>query len=133
MKIYRAQTPQYLALSKISAKRAHPGYGGGGGGKGTSPRPCKNKSQQECIPIGCVPPAAVAISGGLHTHPHPCDQAPPPLWTETLIHATENITLPQTSFAGGKKDGRQRQLHRFHVSRPPYPTAGSVTVELHTL
>ena len=24
MKIYRAQTPQYLALSKISAKRAHP-------------------------------------------------------------------------------------------------------------
>ena len=26
---------------------------------------------------------------------------PPPLWTEFLIHATENITLPQTSFAGG--------------------------------
>ena len=38
----------------------------------------------------CVPPAAVAISGGF---PHPP-------WTETLTHATENITLPQTSFAG---------------------------------
>ena len=25
----------------------------------------------------------------------------PPLWTEFLTHATENITLPQTLFAGG--------------------------------
>ena len=25
-----------------------------------------------------------------------------PLWTEFLTHASENITLPQTSFAGGK-------------------------------
>ena len=25
----------------------------------------------------------------------------PPLWTEFLTHTTENITLPQTSFAGG--------------------------------
>ena len=28
-----------------------------------------------------------------------------PLWTEFLTHAPENITLPQTSFAGGKKLG----------------------------
>ena len=28
-------------------------------------------------------------------------QTPPP-WTEFLTHASENITLPQTSFAGGK-------------------------------
>ena len=26
----------------------------------------------------------------------------PPLWTEFLTHTSENITLPQTSFAGGK-------------------------------
>ena len=26
-----------------------------------------------------------------------------PLWTEGMIHACENITLPQTSFAGGNK------------------------------
>ena len=37
--------------------------------------------QQECIPVGCVPPAAVAILGGLHQAPpprsrHPPDQAP---------------------------------------------------------
>ena len=35
----------------------------------------------------------------------PPDQAPPgsrhPPWTEFLTHASENITLPQTSFAGG--------------------------------
>ena len=30
-----------------------------------------------------------------------CPEADPP-WTEFLTHATENITLPQTSFAGGK-------------------------------
>ena len=29
---------------------------------------------------------------------------PPPLWTEFLTHASENITLPQTSFAGGNKN-----------------------------
>ena len=50
---------------------------------------------------------------------HPPDQAPPrpgtpreqtsppgpgtPLLTEFLTHAYENITLPQTSFAGGNK------------------------------
>ena len=26
-----------------------------------------------------------------------------------------------------KKDGRQIRLHRFHVSCPPYPAAGSAT------
>ena len=26
-----------------------------------------------------------------------------------------------------KKDGHQRWPHRFHASRPPYPTAGSAT------
>ena len=28
-------------------------------------------------------------------------QVLPPLWTEFLTHASENFTLPQTSFAGG--------------------------------
>ena len=41
-------------------------------------------------------------------HP-PWDQARPPVsgtppWTETLTHATQNITLPQTSFAGGNNE-----------------------------
>ena len=41
---------------------------------------------------------------------------PPQLWTEFLTHASENITLPQTLFVGGKKDCHQRWPHRFHVS-----------------
>ena len=30
-----------------------------------------------------------------------CTEADPTLWTEFLTHASENITLAQTSFAGG--------------------------------
>ena len=29
---------------------------------------------------------------------------PPLLWTECLTHACENITLPQTSLAGGNNE-----------------------------
>ena len=95
--------------------------------------------KQECIPVGCVPPAAVAIPGGLHQAPPgtryppgadppdqatPQDQAPlgpgiplgpgtppgpgtplgqgtPPLNRMTDMY--KNITLRQTSFAGGNK------------------------------
>ena len=50
-----------------------------------------------CLPCHACPPLP-------HTHPamHAprCHACPP--WTETLTHATQNITLPQTSFAGGK-------------------------------
>ena len=53
--------------------------------------------KQECIPVGCVPPAAVAV-GGVSTM-HPPDHAPPCGQT----HACKHITLPQTSFAGGNK------------------------------
>ena len=36
------------------------------------------KFKQECIPVGCVLPASVAIMGGLHTHRHtPLEQVPP--------------------------------------------------------
>ena len=31
--------------------------------------------QQECIPVGCVPPAAVAVPGGVHQTPR--EQTPP--------------------------------------------------------
>ena len=42
-----------------------------------------NKSeQQECIPVGCIPPAAVAVLGGYSLHQaHPQDQASP--WEQT--------------------------------------------------
>ena len=64
--------------------------------------------KQECIPIGCIPPIAVAVSPATHAPPPPCTppchtcpllcmpptaRAPPR--TEFLTHACENITFPQ--------------------------------------
>ena len=47
------------------------------------------------VPGGCVPGPGEGVSQ------HALRQTPP--WTEFLTHASENITLPQTSFAGGNK------------------------------
>ena len=85
-------------------------------------------TQQECIPVGCVPPAAVAAPGGSPQgtipeeappggstpqgkHPprrnHPPEEAPPPgrkhppLPVNRMTNRCKNITLRQTSFAGG--------------------------------
>ena len=38
-----------------------------------------------------------------------------PLWTEFLTHATQNIILPQTSFAGGKKGYLQWGLNMISL------------------
>ena len=51
-------------------------------------RPFWDQTPQDQVPPG--------------TRTLPQEQAPP-LWTETLTHATENITLSQTSFADGNK------------------------------
>ena len=78
--------------------------------------------KQECIPVGCVPPAhwPYLVVSAMHAPCHTCPPAmhapllpcmPPPhhacplprmppamhapLWTEFLTHASENITLPQ--------------------------------------
>ena len=37
----------------------------------------KGQNVKECIPVGCIPPTAVAILGGVHQAPHPQDQASP--------------------------------------------------------
>ena len=48
-----------------------------------------NIKEQECIPVGCVPPAAVAVTGGVSTSPprsrHPPAPDPPPLGTGTPL------------------------------------------------
>ena len=75
-----------------------------------------NSSKQECIPVGCVPPAAVAVPrGSLPGTPHPKEQSPPeqappgtrhppkqtppeqapPPPVDRITDACENITLPQ--------------------------------------
>ena len=68
--------------------------------------------RQECIPVGCIPPAAVAVWEGLHQAPPgpgipqdqvPLDQAPPrtrhPPPVDRMTDRCKHITLPQTSFA----------------------------------
>ena len=37
-------------------------------------------------------------------------RSPPPPWTGTPTHKTENITLPQTSYASGKNNKQTRML-----------------------
>ena len=56
--------------------------------------------QGGCLPGGCLP-GGVGVSawGGYKA----CWDTHPPLWTEFFTHANENITLPQTSFAGGNE------------------------------
>ena len=88
----------------------------------------QNDLKQECIPVGCVPPARwphpVVSNGGSAQLPPPhasTDADPPgcrptwmqmpswmqtPPWTEGMTHACENTTLPQTSFAGGKNSAQ---------------------------
>ena len=58
------------------------------------------QDKQECIPVACVPPAAVAVGGVSTRHPPGAD----PPRTEFLTHACENITLTQTSSAGGENN-----------------------------
>ena len=73
---------------------------------------------------GGVPARGVCTCLGGCTYPGgcTCPGTPPPPVNRILTHASENITLPQTSFAGSKNDGRQRRPHGFHVYRPlPLP------------
>ena len=64
--------------------------------------------KQECIPVGCLPPVAVAVPGGLHQPPPPWADQPPgrstspweevppqeeaPLWEEAPPLLTESQT-----------------------------------------
>ena len=77
-----------------------------------------------CPPSNCThPPWNHALpQATMHA---PCNHAcPPSLWTEFLTHASENINLPQTSFAGGNKQtqltGRSKTIRGcrpFHTKR----------------
>ena len=58
-------------------------------------------SKQECIPVGCVPPAAVAVPGGLHQAPSR-DQAP---------HPGADTPLPGTRHPPCEQNDRQVQKY----------------------
>ena len=68
------------------------------------------------FPLGCGPGPPLDRAPGSR---HPPDQAPPR--TEFLTHACENITLPQTSFAGGNKtaETRPQNMASFNQSLEP--------------
>ena len=63
----------------------------------------KKLDRQECIPVGCVPPAALAIPGGLHQAPPRADTP----WEQTI-----GTDPPNPDQAPGS---------RPHQSRPPGP------------
>ena len=69
----------------------------GGGSPPGTPFPPEQTPPRPGIPPGEPPPRSRSPRPGT-----PRDQASPqrrpPLWTEFLTHASENITLPQTSF-----------------------------------
>ena len=79
----------------------------------------KQFNTQECIPVGCAPPALyrtweVSVRRGSSWTEPPLDRDPP--FTETPLDRgpldrdpLENITLPQTSFTGGKN--RRDETH----------------------
>ena len=62
---------------------------------------------------GGVPEGAF-VSGGVCAHPLDPEADTPPLQTEGITDACENISLPQTSFAGGNYNTYRRET--FHIA-----------------
>ena len=76
----------------------------------TPQQPCTPPQQPHMPPATMHTPPPATI----HTPWQPCT----PLWTEFLTHASENITLPQTSFAGGNNESsvnKRRSLRFIYI------------------
>ena len=55
----------------------------------------KTSHKQECIPVGCVPPTAVAISPAMHAPPHcHCHTCPPAMHTSPAMPAPFAMHTP---------------------------------------
>ena len=81
----------------------------------------KSNNEKECIPVGCVPPTAVAIQGGLHQAPpgnrhppdrHPRDQAPP--WEQAPPTPRSRHPLPL-----GSRHPLPKSRHPLQSRHPP--------------
>ena len=96
-----------------------------------------------CLPRGGLQEGILGPGGVLSHRVGVCPggylpRYPPPLRTEFLTHAYENITLPQTSFAGGNKNAFQynvycllQWLSLLHASPPlrtPEPCMPTLTM-----
>ena len=92
---------------------------------GSSPRAIEHQSRilerQECIPVGCVPPATVAVGGVVSTR-HPHGTRPP--WDQTPQDQTPQDQAPP------------RNRHPLGASTPPGagnpPGAGTTRGQTHT-
>ena len=85
--------------------------------------------EQECIPVGCVPPTAVAVGGGLHHAPPreqtTPDQAPPQTGTpreqtpprsrhspvNRITDTCKNITFPQLRLRAVMMEERNKRRY----------------------
>ena len=71
----------------------------------------------------CIAYFSDSVKGGGSAQPRlmqtPLEADPPrgrPLWTEWLTDASENITLPQTSFAGSNKETGDEENYKWGVT-----------------
>ena len=78
--------------------------------------------KQECIPVGCKPPTAVAVPGGSpHTHTL-WEQNPPRPGTPRTRHPQGPVTpLEQTQPPWSRPPGADLPRSRTPQSRPPWP------------
>ena len=77
-----------------------------------------------CLPGGCLPGGACLPGGDMSARgaclPGGCiPDTPPPPCTEFLTHAYENITLLQTSFAGGNEIDSAAYFMRKRCDQTP--------------
>ena len=94
--------------------------------------PSMHCSQGCAYPGGCTLPGGVYLAGGVPAWVCTCPGGGGlpvhggvpaqvlPLWTEFLTYAAENITLPQTSFAGGKNIDRLSFLSSICQAYPEW-------------
>ena len=83
--------------------------------------------KQECIPVGCIPPAAVAVLGGLHqAHPpgpDPWEQTNTPLGSrQTSPPGADlpNARLPPGEFRPPRADKGSPVTRHPREQAPPY-------------
>ena len=88
----------------------------------------RKQNYQECIPVGCVPSAAVAISPAMHapcytcplphiTLPLPCT-LPPPCMAPTPFHACHPPCTPNATHASTTTHDSTTTHALFHQAHP---------------
>ena len=77
-------------------------------------RELKKYFEQECIPVGCVPPAAVAVRGGLH-RAHPPTRHPPVPGTLPPVDRHTPVNILHCSKLRLRAVKILKRLSRYHA------------------